>query len=97
VIRTTPDGVILEVRVVPRSSKAGLAGRQGDALRVRLHAPPVEGAANAELIELLADALGLPKRAVSIVGGEHARSKQVRLTGVDEASVRRRLPGAAGA
>ena len=90
-ISTASDGVILDVRVVPRSSKAGLAGRQGEVLRVRLHAPPVEGAANAELIDVLAEAFGLSRHQVSIVGGERSRSKRVRLAGIDEARVRQRL------
>jgi hypothetical protein len=56
-----------------------------------LHAPPVEGAANAALVEVLADALGVSRRAVSIVSGLTSRDKEVRVAGVDLASARARL------
>jgi uncharacterized protein len=90
-IQSTPDGVILTVRVIPRAAKSGVAGTRGDAVLVRLQAPPVEGAANAELIRVLAAALDVPARAVSIVGGEHARQKRVRITGIDAATATARL------
>ena len=75
-------GVIFAVRVIPRSSRNAFAGVQGDALKVKLTAPPVEGAANAALIAFLADRLGVRKSAVSIVSGERSRSKTVRVEGV---------------
>jgi uncharacterized protein (TIGR00251 family) len=78
---------IIDIRVIPRAGKSGIAGTRGDALLVRLHAAPVDGAANAELIEVLADALGVPKRAVSIVAGERSRQKRVRIEGVTEEAV----------
>ena len=53
-------------------------------LKVRLQSPPVEGAANEELIAVLAQAFGLPRRAVTIAGGAHARTKRVKLVGLDE-------------
>ena len=58
---------------------------RGDAFLVRLKAPPVDGAANAELIRVIASALGVPARNVSIVGGEHARQKRIAVDGVDRA------------
>ena len=64
---------------------------RGDSLLVRLNAPPVDGAANAELIEVLADAIGVPRRAVSIVAGERARQKRVRIEGVTQDLVVRKL------
>ena len=73
---------IINVRVTPRASKSGVAGTRGDAWLVRLNAAPVDGAANAELIAVLADALGVPKRAVSIVSGERSRQKKVRVVGM---------------
>lgn len=76
------SSTIIDVRVIPRAGRSGIAGMRGDALLVRLNAPPVDGAANAELIEVLADALGVPKRAVSIVSGERSRQKRVRIDGV---------------
>ena len=75
-------GVTFAVRVVPRSSRNAVAGVQGDALKVKLTAPPVEGAANTALIEFLAKQLGVRRSAVSIVSGEKSRSKTVRVEGV---------------
>ena len=82
---------MIDVRVIPRAGKSGIAGMRGDALLVRLNAPPVDGAANAELIEVLADVLEIPKRAVSIVAGERSRQKRVRLDGVTQEFVASRL------
>ena len=81
----------ISVRVIPRASKAGIAGMRGDAILVRLTAPPVDGAANAELIDLLADALGVPKRTVSIVSGERSRQKRVRVEGLTQQLVDSRV------
>jgi uncharacterized protein (TIGR00251 family) len=78
----TPDGVVLAVRVIPRARKHEIAGMRGDALLVRLAAPPVEGAANDALIAFLADRLRVPRRAVRIVSGERGRQKRVAVTGL---------------
>lgn len=90
-IEATPSGVLLTVRVIPRAGRSGPAGVRGDALLVRLTAPPVEGAANAELIDLLSALLDVPKRAISIASGEHGRRKRVRVDGIDEAAARLKL------
>jgi uncharacterized protein (TIGR00251 family) len=90
-IRPTAGGTLLSVRVVPRASRTGLDGWVGDALRVRLTAPPVEGAANAALLNLLADRLGLPKSAVTLASGATNRQKVVRIEGLTPAEVRARL------
>jgi hypothetical protein len=82
---------IIDVRVVPRAGKSGVAGRRGDAWLVRLRAAPVDGAANDELIEILAGALDIPKRAVSIVAGERARQKRLRIDGMTHELVASRL------
>jgi uncharacterized protein (TIGR00251 family) len=92
VIESTPEGVVIAVRVIPRSGRSGVAGTRGGALLVRLNAPPVEGAANDELVEVIAAALGVPRRAVTIVSGERSRAKRVRITGVDADHVASRLP-----
>ena len=76
VIERTADGAAFNVRVIPRARRSGLAGTRGDALLVRLHSPPVDGAANDELIDVLAGALQVPKRAVSIVAGDRSRQKR---------------------
>ena len=82
---------IIDVRVVPRAGKSGVAGMRGNAWLIRLHAAPVDGAANAELIEVLADVLGVPKRAVSIVAGERGRQKRVRVEGLTLDFIRSKL------
>lgn len=87
----TNDGVLLAVRVVPRAARAGLAGIREEALLVRLNAAPVEGAANAELIEVLADVLGVPRRAVSIEAGERSRRKTLLIRGLSADEVARKI------
>ena len=76
--------MVLTIRVVPRASKPGITVDADGTLKVRLQAPPVEGAANAELVAVLAEAFGLPRRAVTIAGGAHSRTKRVVLDGIDE-------------
>ena len=80
--------VILNVRVIPRAKKTELSGERDGALVVRVAAPPVEGAANEALIDFLARALGVPKRAVQVVSGERSRTKRVSITGVTETQLR---------
>src|SRR5262245_25670347 len=84
-IASTPTGVVLSVRVIPRASRSAIDGSRAGALLVRLKAPPVDGAANAELIRVIAAALGVPARTVAIVSGEHARQKRVAVEGIDRA------------
>ncbi len=88
-ISATATGVVIDVRVIPRASKPGIAGTRNGALLVRLAAPPVEGAANEELIDVIAKAIGVPRRAVSIVSGDRSRSKRVAIDGVDPDTVGR--------
>jgi uncharacterized protein len=85
----------LLVRVIPRSGRTALAGKRGDAFLVRLAAAPVDGAANAALITLLADLLDCPRRHISIVTGEKGRDKQLRVEGLTDEDVTRRLTGLA--
>ena len=76
------------VHVQPRSKRTEIAGIHGTALKVRLHSPPVDGAANEELILFLAAALGVSRRAVRIVSGQSSRIKTVEVEGVSPVSVR---------
>jgi uncharacterized protein (TIGR00251 family) len=91
VIAALRDGVAIKVRVIPRAARSSVAGTRGGRLLVRLHAPPIEGAANAALVEVLADALGVPARAVSIASGRRSREKEIRVEGVRLADARSRL------
>ena len=78
----TPEGVILNVRAQPRSSRSGLDGVLGEAVTVRIKCAPVDGKANKELVETLADAFGLPKSAVVFKSGETSKTKRILLRGV---------------
>lgn len=69
------------VRVVPRAARSGITGVHDGALKVRVNAPPVEGAANEELTRTLARALGVAPRAVEIIGGQTSKLKRVRVSG----------------
>jgi hypothetical protein len=71
------DGAVLRVAVVPNASRSALAGLHGDALRVRIAAVPLDGRANEALLDFLADALGLPRRAGRIDAGHGARRKRI--------------------
>lgn len=71
--------VVLTLRVQPGARRTEVAGLHGDALKVRLAAPPVDGKANAELLRYLADAFGVPLRNVTLVRGETSRQKIVRV------------------
>jgi uncharacterized protein (TIGR00251 family) len=83
--------VDLDIRVIPRAGRTGFGGLRNGALLVRLAAAPVGGAANDELIALIAKTLRIPRRDVTIVSGEHARSKRIRIAGVDRAEALSRL------
>ena len=76
-IRETADGTLFKVAVQPRGSKNTIVGVHGDALKIRLTAPPVEGAANKMCIGFLAETLRVPKSAIEIVHGHGSRSKMV--------------------
>jgi uncharacterized protein (TIGR00251 family) len=91
VITATTGGVLIDVRVIPRAKRSGLAGQRGDALLVRLQAPPVDGSANTELVEVLSVVLGVTRRDISIVSGERSRQKRVKVSGMDAATAAARL------
>ena len=77
--------------MTPRASREGLGGEREGALVARVSAPPVEGAANAAVARLVADALGVPASAVEVVRGASGRDKLLRVRGVSSAAVRERL------
>jgi len=95
-ITTQDGGVTFPVKVVPRASRNEIAGIQGEAIRVRLTAPPVEGAANRALVKLLAGVLKVPEHDIEIVAGHAGRQKVVRVAGLSvhelEAHLREHLP-----
>lgn len=83
---------LLTLRVIPRAKKTEWGGRRGDALVVRLQAPPVEGAANEALLKFLAKELGVRPSDLEIVSGERARDKVIRVGGMTDAEVSSKLP-----
>ena len=80
---TKQGGLVFKVRVVPRASKSKVVGEHDGALKVRVAAPPVDGAANEELIRTLADAFNVARNAVEILSGHTGKIKQVRIAGID--------------
>ena len=88
-IKSLTGGVTITVRVTPRAHRNEIVGVAGGALKVKLNAPPVEGAANAALCAFLAEALRVRKSAVTLVSGHTSRSKVVRVDGVTAEQVRR--------
>jgi uncharacterized protein len=97
VISDAPDGrsesqaVFVTIKVIPRAGKTAIAGARDNALVIRLAAAPVDGAANAALVSLLAETLGVPKRQITVVSGEKSRTKRVKVMGVTAEAVRQRL------
>lgn len=80
IFREDKEGLIVTVFVQPRSSKNAIAGKHGDALKIKLTAPPVDGAANKMCQAYLSKTFNIPKSAITIVSGQTSRTKQVRLT-----------------
>jgi uncharacterized protein len=81
----------LAIKVIPNAPRSEFAGWLGDALKVKIHAPALEGRANEELCRFLAEKLKLPKRAISLLQGEKSRQKVVRVTGLTLVEARQRL------
>jgi uncharacterized protein len=90
-IAPTATGVVLRLRVQPRASLEGVAGVTADAIRLRLTAPPVDGAANEALIRFLAASLNVPRTAVQLVSGRTGRTKLVAVTGISVEQTAQRL------
>jgi len=80
--QTSKKGITLKIKVEPRSSRKGIAGIAGDTIKVKVHAPPVGGAANEELIEILSDEFSIKKSSIRILKGESSRNKVVEIEGI---------------
>ena len=93
-LRATADGVTLDVLVQPRASRARLGPVHGDRVKLAVTAPPVDGEANAAVIELVAKALGVGRGAVAVTAGHTSRRKTVAVRGVDAARVTAAVEGA---
>ena len=85
--RAADGSVILTLHIQPGAKKTEITGLHGEALKIRLAAPPVDGKANAALIAFLAKACGVSKSSVELVSGDTSRAKRVRVSGADPATV----------
>lgn len=83
-VSESDEGIVFQVRVVPRSSRSEVAGIQGDSLKVRLKAPPVEGRANEECIRFLAGLLGVKRDRVRILSGLKSKTKTIAVSGLQK-------------
>jgi uncharacterized protein (TIGR00251 family) len=90
-ISDTPSGATFAVRLHPRAKKNAITGTLGDALKISLTAPPLEGRANHACIEFLSDLLKLPRSSITIAAGQASRNKLIRISGVSAADVEARL------
>ncbi|HEY4903040.1 MAG TPA: DUF167 domain-containing protein [Candidatus Sulfotelmatobacter sp.] len=90
-IQVVTGGVTFAVRVHPRAKKNGITGQIGDALKLSLTAPPIDGRANDACIEFFAKLLKLPRSSVTIASGQTGRNKVIRITGVSAEELRKRL------
>ena len=90
-VRNTAEGATFAVRVHPRAKKNAITGEFGDALKVSLTSPPVEGRANGSCIEFFARLLKVPRTSVSIASGANSRSKVIRVEGISAEEILRRL------
>lgn len=85
--RKTKNGITIEVKVEPRSSKKGIAGiMDNNILKVKLTSPPVEGAANEQLIDLLAAELRVKRSQVKVIRGHSSKRKVVEISGIEDVS-----------
>jgi uncharacterized protein len=92
-IHETTKGITFAVKVHPRARKNAITGTVGDALKLALTAPPVEGKANQAVIEFFADLFEIPRSSVTIASGETSRNKIVRISGMNRRVVKERLAG----
>ena len=83
--------VLIHLRVIPRARRTEISGRRGDAILVRLAAPPVDGAANDALIAFLAERLEIPRRQIALARGATTRDKTIAVDGLSPAEIARRL------
>lgn len=90
-IESRDGALLLRLRVSPGARKAMIKGVHGGALKLSVTEPPEKGRANEGVLELLADSLGIPQRQIELVSGHGSQDKRVKITGLDEASVRARL------
>lgn len=87
-LRADGDGVVLSLHIQPGAKKTEIVGTHGEALKIRLAAPPVDGKANAALIAFLAQKVGAGRTAVALLTGDTSRAKRVRIAGISAEAIR---------
>jgi len=90
-IRDTSDGATFQVKVQPRAKKSSIVGEVGEALKLALTAPPIEGRANQACVAFLAELLNVSRSSVTIAAGQSSRNKVIRVAGLAAAQVQERL------
>ncbi len=90
-IRDTPSGATFQIRVHPRAKKNAITGEIGDALKVALTAPPLEGRANEACVAFFVELLNVSRSSITIAAGETSRNKLIRVSGLSAAEVETRL------
>ena len=90
-VHDVPNGASFAVKVHPRAKKNAITGELGDALKVSLTTPPVEGRANEACIEFFAKLLKVPRSSVTIASGQTSRNKVIRVAGISAAELRNRI------
>jgi uncharacterized protein (TIGR00251 family) len=95
-IRDTPSGATFRLKVQPRAKRNAITGTVGDAVKLALTAPPLEGRANEACIAFLAEFLNVPRSSVTIAAGETSRNKLIRVSGMSAAQVEVRLRSVLG-
>src|SRR5438270_8095307 len=93
-IQESPKGITFAVKVHPRARKDAITGTVGDALKLAITAPPVDGKANQAVIEFFADLFAIARSSVTIASGEISRNKVIRVSGISAEQVRQRLQSA---
>jgi uncharacterized protein (TIGR00251 family) len=95
-VRDTPTGATFQVKVHPRARKNAITGELGDALKLALTAPPIEGRANDACIAFFAEFLNVPRSSVTIAAGDSSRNKLIRISGLSASQVQAKLRDALG-
>ncbi len=90
-LKQTDQGVEISLYIQPGASKTELTGEHNGLLKIKIKAPPVDGKANAEVIEFLSHQLGIPKRQIELLKGDKSRDKKIRVTGISLQQIRKLL------
>ena len=95
-IRDTPDGATFQIKVHPRAKRNAITGEIGDALKITLTAPPIDGRANQACVEFFAKLLNVPRSSVTIAAGETSRNKVIHVRGASAAKIQQALQSCIG-